>query len=61
MLTCPICKKSVAPRAENQAFPFCSERCRLVDLGTWLGEGYRVPGKAEEEEDALGLPDGQDD
>lgn len=42
--TCPICRKPVAPREENRAFPFCSDRCRLVDLGKWLGEGYRIAG-----------------
>ena len=42
---CPICKKPVPPRAENRAFPFCSDRCKLVDLGKWLGEEYRVPGE----------------
>ena len=41
---CPICKKPVLPRAENRAFPFCSDRCRLVDLAKWLGEEYRIPG-----------------
>jgi len=42
--SCPICSKPVAPRAANRAFPFCSERCKLLDLGKWLGEDYRVPG-----------------
>jgi endogenous inhibitor of DNA gyrase (YacG/DUF329 family) len=41
---CPICRKPAAPRAENRSFPFCSDRCRLVDLAKWLGEEYRVPG-----------------
>ncbi len=50
--TCPICRRAVAPRAENVAFPFCGERCRLVDLGKWLGEEYRVP--ASDENDADG-------
>jgi endogenous inhibitor of DNA gyrase (YacG/DUF329 family) len=40
---CPICKQPAAPKAANAAFPFCSERCRLIDLGNWLGETYRVP------------------
>jgi uncharacterized protein len=40
---CPICKKGVLPRAENSAFPFCSSRCKLVDLGQWLEGAYRVP------------------
>jgi hypothetical protein len=34
----------VSPRDENRAFPFCSDRCRLVDLGKWLGEKYRIAG-----------------
>lgn len=40
---CPICHEPVPPRAENAAFPFCRERCRLIDLGKWLGGDYRVP------------------
>lgn len=34
----------MAPRAENRSYPFCSDRCRLIDLGKWLGEEYRIPG-----------------
>ncbi len=44
MPSCPICRKPAAPRAENRAFPFCCDRCKLLDLGKWLGEEYRVPG-----------------
>jgi len=33
----------------NRFRPFCSERCQMVDLGTWAGEGYRVPGAAVED------------
>jgi uncharacterized protein len=40
---CPTCKKSVL-KQENAFFPFCSERCRLIDLGQWLDGGYSVPG-----------------
>jgi hypothetical protein len=51
---CSVCRKPVAPRAENPAFPFCSKRCRMVDLGRWLGEEYRVPDRqADEQEDEL--------
>ena len=46
MNRCPICKAPASPRSVNRAFPFCSERCRLVDLGRWLSEGYRIPGPA---------------
>ncbi|HEX9052552.1 MAG TPA: DNA gyrase inhibitor YacG [Anaeromyxobacter sp.] len=41
---CDICGKPVPPRAENRSYPFCSDRCRLVDLAKWLGEEYRIPG-----------------
>jgi endogenous inhibitor of DNA gyrase (YacG/DUF329 family) len=44
MATCPICGKPAAPRPENRSHPFCSDRCRLIDLGKWLGEEYRIPG-----------------
>jgi len=40
--TCPTCHKAVS--WEGNAFrPFCSERCRLVDLQGWFGERYRIP------------------
>ncbi|MBK9517367.1 MAG: DNA gyrase inhibitor YacG [Anaeromyxobacter sp.] len=41
---CPICRKPVAPRAANAAFPFCSPRCRLLDLGKWIEGDYRIAG-----------------
>ncbi len=44
-VSCPICKKDVATGAENGAFPFCSSRCKLVDLGAWLDGSYRIPGE----------------
>lgn len=46
--TCPQCRKPAAPRADNEYFPFCSHRCRLIDLGSWLTEEYRVPGPPAE-------------
>jgi endogenous inhibitor of DNA gyrase (YacG/DUF329 family) len=48
---CPICKRPAAPRADNSAFPFCSTRCKQVELGKWLNEEYRVP-TVEDDEDA---------
>jgi endogenous inhibitor of DNA gyrase (YacG/DUF329 family) len=48
--TCPICKKAAAPRAKNSTFPFCSARCKTVDLGKWLSEDYRVAGPPAESE-----------
>jgi hypothetical protein len=43
---CPICKKPVA--LGDPDFPFCSERCRLIDLGNWASEKYVIPGPAAE-------------
>lgn len=40
--SCPICDKTVA--RDVATYPFCSPRCRLVDLGNWLGERYRIGG-----------------
>ena len=41
------CKKVIP--ADAKTFPFCSERCRMNDLGNWLGEHYVVPGAREED------------
>jgi endogenous inhibitor of DNA gyrase (YacG/DUF329 family) len=38
---CPICRKPV-DSASHPDFPFCSERCRLLDLGNWASERYVV-------------------
>jgi endogenous inhibitor of DNA gyrase (YacG/DUF329 family) len=38
-------------RQEWPDFPFCSPRCRLIDLGRWLGESYRIPSEADGEEE----------
>ena len=40
-MKCPICKKDVA--VGDPDFPFCSERCRLIDLGNWATEKYKIP------------------
>lgn len=46
-MTCPICKKEVEER--NPEFPFCGERCRIIDLGNWASEKYAVPGEENPE------------
>ena len=45
-MTCPTCRKR-AEKSANKVYPFCCERCHLVDLGRWLGEEYRVPIEGE--------------
>lgn len=50
---CPVCGKDSV--WENNPFrPFCSERCRLIDLGKWASEDYRIPGQKQN------VPDGED-
>jgi uncharacterized protein len=52
--TCPVC----GGRMEGQSldewpqFPFCSPRCKLIDLGRWLGESYGLPKEEPPEEEA---------
>lgn len=53
VVSCPICGAAVAWTAENRWKPFCSERCKLIDLGGWFEERYRVPGDE--------ISDGSDD
>lgn len=49
-IRCPVCKKTTTWE-ENPNRPFCSDRCRLIDLGKWASEKYRICGKNDEEED----------
>lgn len=44
-VACPTCGKKVAWTPEQKWRPFCSERCKLIDLGEWLGEEKRIPGE----------------
>lgn len=41
---CPTCGKQVAWSTQNPWRPFCSERCRLIDLGAWADDRYAIPG-----------------
>jgi endogenous inhibitor of DNA gyrase (YacG/DUF329 family) len=40
---CPRCGAQAPYSPENRWRPFCSERCRVIDLGAWASEAYRVP------------------
>ena len=42
-VTCPQCGTRVVWAPESKYRPFCSERCKLIDLGAWASEAYRVP------------------
>lgn len=47
---CPICQREMgnAPPQEWPQYPFCSPRCKTIDLGRWLGGSYTIPGSPEE-------------
>ena len=40
---CPTCSAPVRKDTHREFYPFCSERCRTIDLGNWLEESYRIP------------------
>ncbi|MCC5450766.1 DNA gyrase inhibitor YacG [Rheinheimera sp. UJ51] len=44
-IQCPTCKTPVIWQPESVFRPFCSERCKLIDLGDWAAENHRIPDK----------------
>ena len=55
-LRCPTCGKSFDSQ-QSPALPFCSQRCRLLDLGHWLDEDYGLAIEPEEEAEGTRLPE----
>jgi len=51
VVACPQCGKDVAWGEESPFRPFCSERCKLIDLGQWANEGYRIPLSEDQNDD----------
>ncbi len=51
-LVCPTCQRAFDMQ-QSAALPFCSERCRLVDLGRWLNEEFSLPVEPELDFDSL--------
>jgi hypothetical protein len=60
-LRCPTCKKPV--KSKDAEFPFCSKRCRLIDLGKWASGAYVISSPVQDTSDSIsgGLPDHSDD
>ena len=56
---CPICERWMEGQATTEwpEFPFCSRRCKTIDLGRWLGESYRIPTEEDGEDAAAGVAD----
>jgi len=51
---CPVCNKLIRTNEQDKAkrqgyFPFCSERCKLIDLGEWLDARYRISSELPDE------------
>ncbi len=55
---CPICKKPV--QNGDADFPFCSERCRTIDLGNWASGAYVIPAPLDDVEELLEHPPAKD-
>lgn len=45
IVSCPTCNTDVPWNDSSPYRPFCSERCKLIDLGEWADEGHRIPGE----------------
>jgi uncharacterized protein len=53
-MRCPICKTPVKEPedGEQSHFPFCSERCKLIDLGRWLEGRYQIPVEPDDQDES---------
>ena len=51
-IICPTCNIELKLNIENKSRPFCSERCRLIDLGQWFEENYNITETFPNEVDA---------
>ena len=50
-LRCPICKKAV--KSTDADFPFCSDRCRLIDLGKWASGAYVISSPVDDTDEPI--------
>jgi len=57
-LRCPTCRTLVL--RSNESFPFCSDRCRLIDLGKWASGGYIISTPITDPEQLENIPEEQD-
>jgi endogenous inhibitor of DNA gyrase (YacG/DUF329 family) len=64
---CPVCQKTIniSPQKqpeESKFFPFCSQRCKLIDLGAWLDGKYKIISESQSQKQEFGeLPDTSSD
>lgn len=56
MVACPQCGKSALWSSDNPYRPFCSQRCKLIDLGQWATEKYRLPEQSSDNDESEAPP-----
>ncbi len=56
IVVCPGCGGESIYAPSNRFRPFCSERCKNIDLGAWASEGFRLPADAPPDEQSYGDP-----
>jgi len=61
VVACPQCAAPVEWRPESQWRPFCSERCKMIDLGAWATGTYRVRAEDPPDDAEAGNPSPRDD
>jgi uncharacterized protein len=47
IVKCPTCRRNVEWSPASEYRPFCSDRCRLIDMGAWLSEQHKIPDDAD--------------
>lgn len=57
VVRCPTCEREIEWSAASPHRPFCSERCRLIDLGAWLDEERAIPGGESQGAEPIKSPD----
>lgn len=53
IVKCPTCRRDVEWSPASQYRPFCSDRCRLIDLGAWLTEQHKIPDERASAQDPM--------
>ncbi len=54
-VSCPICRRPTVYGPENEWRPFCSQRCKLIDLGAWASDAYRIDSApVDDDEEGVG-------
>jgi uncharacterized protein len=58
IVACPTCKRPIEYSPDNKWRPFCSERCKLIDLGEWAAEKHAIPVRDDEPQNFADDEDG---